>query len=159
MAAGLVPVRRIFGFCSIPPSMEYGALATVDARGFLHPFSKLNFDEPGDWKLAFGSYGGHESKLIIKDKFVLNTLKSIRFSCFDEDKGKPDGAIEVLKDNVIVYRAAYIQSWDNFGIFNHDLRFARVAAPDEAVFRLILDSLPHAPRENVPSEADSGTAH
>lgn len=32
------------------------------------------------------------------------------------------------------------------------------AAPDEAVFRLILNSLPYAPRENLPPEADGGTA-
>ena len=131
--------------------MEYSALATVDARGFLHPFGKLNFDEPGEWKLALGGYGSNKSRRIIEDKFVLKTLQSVRFSCFHEDKGKPDSMMEILKDNAVVYRVGYFRLWDRLGIYDHDLRFAGVAAPDKAAFRLILDSMPYAPQEIRPA--------
>ena len=135
--------------CSATTEGRYGALATIDWRGFVHPFGRLNFDEPGEWRLAIHVNDAKgEATVVTADKFVMNTLKGIRFACSGGDKGTPDGDFEIVKDGRVVYDTGFMRTAGIAGLQNSEFGFAPVAWTDVTLYRLILDGLPQAVSKN-----------
>jgi hypothetical protein len=124
---------------------RYGAIATLDWRGFVRPFGRLNFDEPGEWKAVFSNAMDRESKVIVKDKSALNALKAVRFECGIGDIGTATFFVEVMKGDEVVYHSAYVlDEWP--GLQNQDLGFSPVAIADKKAFKLLFGSVPEALR-------------
>lgn len=126
--------------CPAPAGERYGPLSQIDFRGFVHPFGRLNFDEPGTWKLVFRRNVSDDQKEVSSDdKFVMKSLQSIRFSCSGGDKGTVVDQFAITKDGKTVYHSAYSREGHNWGLQNSDFGFAPVASADEPLFRLMVD--------------------
>ena len=124
---------------------RYGAVATLDWRGFLRPFGRLNFDEPGEWKAVFSSAMDQENKVIVKDKSLLNALKAVRFECGIGDIGTAPYFLDIMKGDEVVYHSAYLVE-EAAGLQNQDLGHAPVALADEKAFKVLFGGLPEALR-------------
>ncbi len=124
---------------------RYGAAATLDWRGFVRPFGRLNFDGPGEWKAIFSSAMDRENKVIVKDKSLLNALKAVRFECGIGDIGTATYFVEIMKGDEVVYHSAYVLD-GRPGLQNQDLGFSPVAFADEKAFKVLFGGLPEALR-------------
>ena len=80
---------------------SYPALASVDAEGFVYPFSKVTLDDGARWELEIqDAYGG---KRRVEDLARIRGLQRMEFRCTDGDYGTPETTLRLLRDGALIY--------------------------------------------------------